>query len=110
MMRTYCLEFEKDWDEGVHPLLFAAVQETLGFSPFGLVFGRTFRGPLKLLEEKWLNDDTDTNLLDYVSEFKFRLNKASEIARENLKQAQTKMKKCYGKNAKNRVFGQEIKC
>ena len=35
VIRTYCLHFEKDWDEGVHQLLFAAkeaVQETLGFS------------------------------------------------------------------------------
>ena len=96
MIRTYCLDFEKDWDEGVHLLLFAAreaVQETLGFSPFELVFGRTVRGPLKLLKEKWLNDEPDMNLLDYVSKFKYRLNRASEIARENLKEAQTKMKK-----------------
>ena len=36
MLRCYCLEFEKDWDEGVHLLMFAAselVQEALGFSP-----------------------------------------------------------------------------
>ena len=33
------------------------VQETLGFSPFELVFGHTVRGPLKLLKEKWLNDE-----------------------------------------------------
>ena len=34
MMRTFCSEFPKDWDEGVHLLLFAAreaVQESLGF-------------------------------------------------------------------------------
>ncbi len=40
MMRTYCLETEKDWDDGVHLLLFAAresVQDSLGFSPFELV-------------------------------------------------------------------------
>ena len=107
MIRTYCLDFEKDWDEGVHLLLFAAreaVQETLGFSPFELVFGRTVRGPLKLLKEKWLNDETDTNLLDYVSKFKYKLNRASEIARENLKETQTKMKKWYDKDAKSREF------
>ena len=57
------------------------------------MFGRTVRGPLKLLKEKWLNDEPDMNLLDYVSKFKYRLNRASEIARENLKEAQTKMKK-----------------
>ena len=53
MIRPFCLDFEKVWDEGVHLLLFAAreaVQETLGFSPFELVFGRTVRGPLKLLK------------------------------------------------------------
>jgi hypothetical protein len=57
MMRIYCYQYEKDWNEGVHLVLFAAreaVQESLGFSPFELVFGYTVRGPLKLLKEKWL--------------------------------------------------------
>ena len=84
MIRTYCLDFEKDWDEGVHLLLFAAresVQETLGFNPFELVFGRTVRGPIKLVKEKWLNEQNDTNLLDYVSKFKQRLNIAIDIAK-----------------------------
>ena len=50
MIRSYCFDTEKDWDEGIH-LLFAvreSVQESLGFSPFELVFGHTVRGPLKL--------------------------------------------------------------
>ena len=81
-----------------------AVQEALGFSPFELVFGRTVRGPLKLLKEKWLNDETDTNLFDYVSKFKYKVNRASEIAGENLKEAQSKMKKWYDKDAKSREF------
>ena len=109
MIRTYCLDFEKDWDEGVHLLLFAA-RETLGFSPFELVFGRTVRGPLQLLKEKWLNDETGTNLLDYVSKFKYKINRASEIARVNLKEAQTKMKKWYDKVVKSRDFSPGDKC
>ena len=107
MIKTYCYEFQKDWDEGVHLLLFAAreaVQETLGFSPFELVFGHTVRGPLKLLKEKWLNEHSDINLLDYVSNFKHRLNRATDIAKENLKQGQAKMKQWYDKHAKERVF------
>ena len=55
MIRSYCFDAEKDWDEGIHLLLFAvreSVQESLGFSPFELVFGHTVRGPLKLLKEK----------------------------------------------------------
>ena len=37
MMRSYCLENQKDWDEGIPLLMFAAresIQETLGFSLF----------------------------------------------------------------------------
>jgi Integrase zinc binding domain/Integrase core domain len=44
MIRTYCYDNERDWDEGIPMLLFAsreAVQESLGFSPFELEFGHT---------------------------------------------------------------------
>jgi hypothetical protein len=109
MMKTYCLEFQRDCDQGVHLLLFAAreaVQESLGFSAFELVFGHSVRGPLQLLKEKWLCDraDADLNLLDYVSGFKTRLVRAGELARENLKNSQTRMKTWFDKNARNRVF------
>ena len=74
MIRSYCFDTEKDWDEGIHLLLFAvreSVQESLGFSHFELVFGHTVRGPLKLLKEKFLSqEDTPLNLLQYVSDFR----------------------------------------
>ena len=52
MLRKYCVETEKQWDEGVLFVLFAAcdaVQESIGFSSAQLVFGHTPRGPLKSL-------------------------------------------------------------
>ena len=108
MIRSYCFDTEKDWDEGIHLLLFAvreSVQESLGFSPFELVFGHTVRGPLKLLKQKFLStDDSSLNLLQYVSDFKDRLSKACEAARTNLKSAQRKMKRWYDENAKERKF------
>ena len=55
MIRPYCFDTENDWDIGIQLLLFAVrdtVQESLGFSPFKLVFGHTVRGPLNLLKEK----------------------------------------------------------
>lgn len=70
MWRMYCKEFEKDWDDGTPLLLFAArdvTQESLGFSPAELVFGHTVRGPLKLLKERWLeNQPAPTNLLEVL--------------------------------------------
>ena len=108
MIRIFCVENEKDWDEGVHLLLFAAresVQESLGFSPFELVFGHNVRGPLSLLNEQWSYSDTQIGLLDYVLKFKERLRKACELAKQNLQSAQHKMKTWYDRKARSRSFG-----
>ena len=81
MIRSYCFT-QKDRDEGIHLLLFAvreSVQETLGFSPFELVFGHTDRGPLK--EKFRSQEDTPLNLLRYVSDFRSKLLTACEAAR-----------------------------
>ena len=108
MIRSYCFDTEKDWDKGIHLLLAAvreSVRESLGFSPYELVFGHTVRGPLKLLKEKFLSDDDSfLNLLQYVSDFKSRLSKACEAAQANLKSARSKMKYHYDENARERNF------
>lgn len=107
MIKTYCLDNGKDWDEGVPLLLFAVrevVQESLGFSPFELVFGHEVRGPLKMLKEHWLEEDTKYHLLDYVSSFKERLLKACSMAKENLAATQKKMKVWYDRKVCKRGF------
>ena len=108
MIRTYCLDNEKDWDEGISLLLFAvreSVQESLGFSPFELVFGHSVRGTLKVLKENWLSENTESlNLLDYVSRFRNELKKACELVQQNLKTSQSKMKMLYDKKLQNRIF------
>ena len=107
MIKTYCLEHAKDWDEGVHLLLFAAreaVQESLGFSPFELVFGHSVRGPLKLLKETWTSPTKTNGLLAYVDKFKNRLFDACNFAKLNLKDSQEKMKVWYDKKARTRTF------
>ena len=114
MMRIYCFETEKEWDEGIHLLLFAAresVQESLGFSPFELVFGHTVRGPLKLLKEKLLSNCSESiNLLQYVSDFRSKLFRACELARANLSLSQKSMKERYDVDAVERSFkpGQKV--
>lgn len=50
MLRKHCRESQKDWDDGVPFVLFAAreaVQESLGFSPAELAFGHEVRGSFK---------------------------------------------------------------
>ena len=108
MIRSYCFDTEKDWDEGIYLLLFAvreSVQESLGFFPFELGFGHSVRGPLKLLKEKFLsNDETLLNLLQYVSDFRNRLSRACEVARSNLKTSYGKMKARYDNHVIDRKF------
>ena len=61
MIRYYCFDTEKDWDDGMHLLLFAvreSVQESLGFSPFGLVYGHTVRGLLNFLKRNFSHKKT----------------------------------------------------
>ncbi|XP_063963929.1 uncharacterized protein LOC135156194 [Lytechinus pictus] len=113
MLKSYCLETEKQWDEGIPLLLFAlreSVQESLGFSPFQLVYGHEVRGPLRLLSERLLSDEEDVNMLDYVSSFRERLHRACEVARKNLSDSQEKMKSWYDKKSKERNFkaGDEV--
>ena len=108
MLRKFCLEFERDWDEGVPFVLFAVrevVQESLGFSPSELVFGHTVRGPLKILRESWLSEKASHhNLSDYVTKIRCRLSRACELAKENLGVSQKRMKQHYDRKAVVREF------
>lgn len=63
MMCKFCLESNRDWDEGLPLLLFAvreATQKSLGFSPTDLVFGHVVCGPLWLLKVKWSSETSET--------------------------------------------------
>lgn len=109
MLRKYCLETGNDWDEGIPLLMFAvreSVQESLGFSPAELVFGHQVRGPLKVLKDKILENDLSvkTNLLDYVTKFRERLDKVCSLAKESLAKAQQGMKRNFDRKAVMRSF------
>ena len=99
-MKTFCVDNQKDWDDGVHILLFAAREsfhESLRFSPFGLVFwtlcGRS------LLKENWLCENTVISILDYVEWFMCKFTRACKIEQDKLKQNQAMMKQWYDTDA-----------
>lgn len=74
MVRTHCLENNKNWDEAT-PLILSAAheteQESHEFSPAELVFSYTVCGQLKLLKEQLLCTAlTRQNLLAYISDFR----------------------------------------
>lgn len=115
MLRKYCVETEKQWDEGIPFVLFAvrdAVQESTGFSSAQLVFGHTPRGPLKSLHDRFLSCDSapQRHMLDYVTQFRERLQRANILAKATLSDAQSVMKRYYDCSAVPRRFevGDEV--
>jgi len=52
ILTMYCMQFQQDWDDGIQVALYAictARQESLGFSPFQLMFGQNPKEPLQVL-------------------------------------------------------------
>ena len=109
MLKKYCAESGREWDEGLPFLLMASresVQESLGFSPNELVFGHSVRGPLRVLRDRLISslNVPASNVLNYVNTFRERLHKACDFARSALADAQGKMKAHYDRKAVKREF------
>ena len=90
MLQKTATEEGKDWDRLIPFLLFAyreVPQESTGFSPFEMLYGRDIRGPLDVLRESWEADErSDPNIVSYVLLMRDRLEKMSEEAQEILQE------------------------
>ena len=107
-LSKYCMQNAKDWDEGLPFVLFAirnAVQESLGFSPAELLYGRELRGPLKVLHDEWLDEEeSSVPVSDYVKNLKGKLKDSLKFAHEHLLKAQQKMKDNFDLKSEARSF------
>ncbi|XP_021371318.1 uncharacterized protein LOC110461908 [Mizuhopecten yessoensis] len=116
MLRRMCSERPRDWDKYINALLFAyreVTQESLGFSPFELLYGRKVRGPMMILRELLTKDipDPDTKTTyQYVIDLKERLEETCKMAQQQLKSARTRQAMYYNKKAKDRKMnpGQKV--
>ena len=110
MLRRMCAERPKDWDKYLPALLFAireVPQESLGFSPFELLYGRHVKGPMAILRELWSGEAPDEQVLStykYAIELRDRLEQTCKSAHENLKKVQIKQKAYYDRRARSRKF------
>ena len=106
-LTKYALDKPNGWEEDIPYVLFAirsSPNNSLGVSPFELVFGHNVRGPLEILKESWEGEKSEINQLEYFLDFKHRLKKITEWAQQNLIVEQSKMKSVYDKKAKVREF------
>ena len=110
MLRRLCSDQPRQWHRFINPLLFAyreAPQESTGFSPFELLYGRTVRGPIQILKELW-TEEVDvpevTTSYQYVLELRERLDTTMKMAQKELRKNQVRNKRLYDRKAKKRVF------
>ncbi|XP_038050657.1 uncharacterized protein LOC119723850 isoform X2 [Patiria miniata] len=110
MLRRMCAERPKDWDRFLPALLFAyreAPQESLGFSPFELMYGRSVKGPLSILQDIWSEDTVDEDIkttYQYVVDMRERLQSTCELARDELAKASKRYRRYYNAKARDRRF------
>jgi hypothetical protein len=110
MLRKMCAERPKDWDRYLPALLFAyreVPQESTGFSPFDLLYGRYVRGPMSVLKELWTKEENDAEIkstYQYVLDLKERLAKTCELAQKELQKSGDRYKKNYDRKTKRRTF------
>ena len=77
--------------------------ESTGYSPFKILYGRTVRGPLAIVNESWVEKrPTEGNIVSHVLEIRRRLATMQEIVKKNLKRAQSKQKRVYDAQSSHR--------
>ncbi len=108
MLRKTASEEGKDWDKLLPYVLFAyreVPQESTGFSPFELVYGREVRGPLDVLKETWeSSQESREDVLSYVMLMRERLEKMASLVQMNVSRAQSRQKRWYDRTARQRLF------
>ena len=92
MLKKAAVDEGKDWEKLLPYLLFTyreVPQDSTGFSPFELLYGRAVRGPLDVLRESWeassRNNESGVSLVLSVRE---KMANMTELVQRNLAKAQ----------------------
>ena len=110
MLKRMCAEKPKDWDRYIDALLFAyreAPQESIGFAPFEMLYGRSVNGPLRILRQLWTKEQTSPDIrttYEYVVNLRNRLQETWDLAHEQLSRSQARQKRLYDYKTKERTF------
>ena len=108
MLRRLCTEKPRQCNWYIDALLLAyreAPHKSTGFSLFEPIYGRTVRGPMRLLRRLWTREGDDVDMrtsYQYVTELRERLEDTLGIAREEPQKAQQHQKRYYDLRAGHR--------
>ncbi|XP_076464736.1 uncharacterized protein LOC143296595 [Babylonia areolata] len=111
MLRRLSHERPRAWDRWIPALLFAyreVPQESTGYSPFELLYGRTVRGPMQILREHWLHPERSEvqTAAEYVVDLRNKIAESCTLAQQNLEKAARRYKRHFDAKAKRREFAE----
>ena len=98
ILKKLCLLKPRDWHRYLPAALFAMREmpsDSLGFSPFELLYGRQVRGPLAVLHDLWANPDLTEEVVSsyqFIFELRNRLAETAELATANMNVSSHKYK------------------
>ncbi|XP_070191283.1 uncharacterized protein [Littorina saxatilis] len=110
MLKKLAIDQPREWDTFIPALLFAyreAPQESMGFSPFELLYGRSVKGPMQVLRQTWTEEEISgeqKTTAEYVVNLRNRIEETCNVARENLKKAASKQAHFFNKKTKPRTL------
>ena len=110
MLKRLFSEQPRQWHCYINPLLFAyreVPQESTGFSPFELLYGRAARGPMTILKQLWTKEVEEPevkNSYQYVFELREKLEDTLKLAHSELEKALQRGKHYYDRKSKVRKF------
>ena len=109
MLKRLCSEQPKQWHRYIDALLFAyreVPQESTGFAPLELLYGRAVRGPMHILCRLWTKEEDKPSMqtsYQYEFELRERLEETLKLlAREKLEKSQTRQKRQFDRKCKRR--------
>ena len=98
LLAKWVADNKKNWDEQLPAVAFAyrtSVQETTGFTPFSLMFGREARIPADIVYGTPQDDTRFNSAVDFVAARQDKLREAFEVVRQHLGTSAVRRKAAY---------------
>ena len=112
IMRKFVQDNPSQWDKFLPYVLFALREvkhSSTGYSASEMVFGKPFRGLLRIMRDTWTGRDPmvewkNMSTVEYMEQLNEKIESIHKIARENTERSQAKMKQAYDKKSTVRTL------
>ena len=107
MLSTWTDNLPTEWDQHLKKLCFAyntSIQNTTGYTPFSLMFGREARLPVDLMFGSPNSDVNKVSYSTYTEELQLKLIEAYDYVRQNVSHQQRRQKEYYNQKFHGKAF------